>query len=401
MIATRHSIDDARIVHKEARSLVAAGHEVTLLFACQPDGRYTRLDGREITAAAGPRFETEYAGCRVVGVPRGDGLADKWRMFRELRRRAVEVGADVYHAHEPDLSLASAISAVRRLRRRGGRALVAHDLHEYPPGEMCIHSRTLVRRVGQLSAVARDLWLARGVDHMFASNTLIAGYAFAITTDRPVDVLYNATSTRLFPQRPPLAWSGPPEPLVLCHEGALGFDRGLRDMIEAVDRLRSRVRLLIVGEALGADREWLDAEVARRGLEGVVRRTGWLPYTEVGAALQHAHAGLLLIQDTDPNLRAACPNKLFNYMNAGLAVVSVDLPEPRRIIRTENCGVVLRARGADGLVQAVEELLAAPDRLRCMGLAGQQAVRETYSWENQERVLLAAYDDMAERLGQP
>ena len=401
MVATRHSLDDGRIVHKEARSLLAAGHEVTLLFTCDAEGRFTRLDGAVLATGEGPRFETAYAGCRVVGVARGAGLAGKWRLLREMTERAVEIGADVYHAHEPDLSLTAALRAARRIGRRGGRALVVHDLHEYPPGEVWLGAPRPLRRLARLATVGRDAWLARRVDHLFASNSLIAGYAFTLTTDRPVDVLYNAPVMRLFPQPSPLAWSGPPEPLVLCHEGALGVDRGLREMIEAVDRLRRHVRLEIVGDAFGADREWLDAEVARRGLEGVVRRTGWLPYTEVGAALHRAHVGLLLIQDSDPNLRAGCPNKLFNYMNAGLAIVSVDLPEARRIVRGEDCGVILPARDVDSLVEAIERLLAAPDRLRCMGLAGQQAVRERYSWEVQERVLLAAYREMARRLERP
>jgi glycosyltransferase involved in cell wall biosynthesis len=395
MIATRHTLDDARIVHKEARSLLAAGHEVTLVFTCEPDGRFTRMDGRVIATGHGAGFETEYAGCRVMGVPRGNGLASKWRLFREMSARAELVGADVYHAHEPDLSLTVAIRAARRVRRRGRRAMVVHDLHEYPPGEVWIGAPAPFHQVGQLAAMARDAWLARQVDHLFASNTLIAGYGFAIANSKPIDVLYNAPALSLFPQRPPLAWAGPPEPLVLCHEGTLGFERGLREMIEAVDTLRRWVRLHIVGEVFGAEREWLDAEIARRGLDGIVSRTGWLPYAEVGAALHQAHAGLLLLHGSDPNLRAGCPNKLFNYMNAGLAIVTVDLPEPRRIVQGEACGIVLPRPGAAGLVRAIEELLETPDRVRCMGLAGQRAACERYSWEAQERVLLAAYRELA------
>ena len=398
MLATRHSLDDGRIVHKEVRSLLEAGHEVTLLFTCDPSGRFTRLDGQEIATGRGPRFETTHAGCRVLGVVRRAGLANKWRMLRDMTDLAVAAEADVYQAHEPDLSLAAAVRAVRRIRRRGGQALVAHDLHEYPPGEVWIARRPWIRGIGQVGAMVRDAWLARGVDHLFASNALIAGYAFAITTDRPIDVLYNAPVMRLFPQRPPRAWEGPTEPLVLCHEGSLGFERGLREMIEATDRLRDRVRLLIVGEAFGEVRTWLDAEVARRKLDGVVRRTGWLPYIDVGQALREAHVGLVLFQDTDTSLRAGCPNKLFNYMNAGLAIVSVNLPEPRRILRAEGCGVILADGGTDALVAAIEELLADPDRVRCMGLAGQRAVRERYSWEAQERVLLGAYEEMGQRL---
>jgi glycosyltransferase involved in cell wall biosynthesis len=96
---------------------------------------------------------------------------------------------------------------------------------------------------------------------------------------------------------------------------------------------------------------------------------------------------------------AGPPNKLFNYMNAGLPVLSVGFSEMRRILREERCGVVVADQSVEAIVRGIEELLASPDALAAMAEAGQRAIRERYSWECVEPVLLAAYDDLGRRLG--
>jgi glycosyltransferase involved in cell wall biosynthesis len=242
--------------------------------------------------------------------------------------------------------------------------------------------------------------MAREVDHIFTANSIVRGYALqSLSRHIPADILYNGPALRLFPQRPPERWAGPGEPLVLCHEGSLGLDRGLREMVEAVDRLRERVRLRIVGDVFGAERDWLEDRITSRGLEGVITRTGWLPYAEVGEAVRCSHAGLILFRDCLVNTLAGPPNKLFNYMNAGLPVLGIGFPEMRRIILEERCGVLVEDQTVDAIVRGVETLLASPAALAEMGDAGQRAIRERYSWERMEPILLSAYDDLARKLG--
>jgi glycosyltransferase involved in cell wall biosynthesis len=385
-------------VHKEAHSLREAGHDVTLLFACNQAYEYTRFDGRVIATGTAPDGATTHLGLRVVGTPKRRGLAGKWRTLRDMSALGASLEADVYHAHEPDLALAVALRARRLLARRGRRALVVHDMHEYPPGETVDVTRPWLKRPVHLAMVAWDWANARGVDHIFTANSVVRGYAQVLARGTGVDVLYNGPSLRLFPQPPPCRWPGPGHPLVLCHEGSLGLDRGLREMVEVVDRLRDRVRLRIIGDVFGAQREWLDREIERRNLGDAITRTGWLPYTQVGEAVRRSHAGLILFRECVINMLAGPPNKLFNYMNAGLPVLSVGFPEMRRILREEGCGVVVADQSVDAIVRGVETLLASPDALAAMAEAGQRAIRERYSWECMEPVLLGAYDDLGHRL---
>jgi glycosyltransferase involved in cell wall biosynthesis len=400
MVASRHSLDDARVVHKEAHTLRAAGHEVVLLFSCDREYRFTRHDGQVIATGTAPDGETEHLGFRVLGVPRRRGPAGKWQRYRSLARLAAAVRADVYHAHEPDLALAVALRARRMLAGQGRRALVVHDMHEYPPGGAVDALPEWVKRPAHAALVGWDWSTNRRVDHIFTANSVVRGYAQVLAPGTSVDVLYNGPALRLFRQLPIQPWPGLGHPVVLCHEGSLGFNRGLREMVSAVEQLRDRVRLLIIGDVFGAEREWLDRELDSRRLHQTVLRTGWLPYADVGEAMRGSHAGLILFRECLTNTLAGPPNKLFNYMNAGLPVLSLGFPEMRRIIREEGCGVLVHDQSVEAIVRGIETLLRSPEELACMGSAGQRAIRERYSWERMERVLLSAYRDLEIRLGQ-
>ena len=398
MVTTRHRLDDARIVHKEAVSLRQGGHEVVLVYTCDNAWQYRRFDGKVLAIGRAPDGETVHEGFRVLGLPKRS-LARKYWMYRALVDLAVSVEADVYHAHEPDISLAVAVRAKALLSARGRPALVVHDMHECPPGGRVDLSPRWLRVSLRAALSGWDRHLANSVDHVFTVNPVLRDYALLLSQHAPVDVLYNGPVLRLFPQLEPPHWPGPPAPLVLSYEGSLGFSRGLKEMVLAVDHLRDRVQLRIVGDVFGACRDWLDAEVRRRGLERAVTRTGWLQYTQVGDAVRSGHAGIILFRES-PNNVLATPNKLFNYMNAGLPVLSVGFPELRRIIGDERCGVLVADQSVDAIVRGIEALLAAgPDALRAMGKSGQRAIRERYSWEVMERTMLAAYDEMATQLG--
>src|SRR5690606_17398112 len=260
MVALRHTLDDARVVHKQAATLRRAGHEVLLLFSCDSDWRYRRQDGAVLTTGSAPDGEAMYAGFKVFGRPKRP-LRKKYLQFRELVRVGIGLEADVYHAHEPDMALAVAIRSARGLAAAGRqRSLVVHDMHEYPPGGLVDSSGRWTRPLVHAAARARDTLLARGVDHVFTANSVVRGYALLLSRSTPVDVLYNGPSLELFPQAEAAAWRGAPEPLIVSHEGSLGFGRGLKEMIAAVDRLRDRVHLRIIGDVFGKEREWLNAE---------------------------------------------------------------------------------------------------------------------------------------------
>ncbi len=113
--------------------------------------------------------------------------------------------------------------------------------------------------------------------------------------------------------------------------------------------------------------------------------------------MRECHAGLILFREHLNNRMAGPPNKLFNYMSAGLPVVTVDFPELHRIVTEEECGVLVGNQSADAIAEAIERLLADPQEMYRMGTRGQAAVRERYSWEVMNRRLISAYERLADQ----
>ncbi|NUQ21724.1 MAG: glycosyltransferase, partial [Gemmatimonadaceae bacterium] len=85
------------------------------------------------------------------------------------------------------------------------------------------------------------------------------------------------------------------------------------------------------------------------------------------------------------------PNKLFDYMAAGLPVVTSSAIPAARIVRETGAGEVFTARDASSLAGAIERLRA-PEARTTRGEAGRRAVRERYNWERDSATLLAAVE---------
>lgn len=398
MITTRHTLDDARIIHKEALSLANAGHEVCLLYSCNDRYEYLRNDGKLIVKGEAPHGKTTYRGLNVYGLPKRNGLIGKVKMCLELGKLAAKLNADVYHAHEPDLSLVIAIRAKKILAKHGFKSLVVHDMHEYPPGEPADKGPKFFKSVILYSFILWDKLLVRNVDHVFTANNIVRGYILSLQYKLSVDVLFNGPILKLFPQPAFKTWPRNEEKLLLCHEGSLPFDRGLKEMIQAVNHLRDRVCLRIVGDVFGEERTWLMKEIEDKGLHDNITITGWLPYEKVSEAVNSCHVGLILFRDCIENRLAGPPNKLFNYMNSGLPVLSVDFPEMRQIIQEEECGMLIRDQSIEAITESIEALLLNIEVLERMSKNGQKAINERYAWEVIEKKLISSYERFAKQL---
>lgn len=394
MIATRHSLDDARVVHKEALSLKNAGHEVILVLSCNDEFEYIDNNNRVIAYGKYPNGECRYKGLKIFGFPKRTGLLGKWQTYKILSFFLAELKADIYHAHEPDLSLGIALRAKNFLKTKGIKSYVIHDMHEYPPGQAYDKAKGVFKNIMRYIKILLDYYFVKNIDSIITANTIVRGYVLTLSYRKSIDVIYNAPILKLSPQLSPSVWDKNSK-LMICHEGSLPFNRGLKELIGLVKEYKNKIKLRIIGDVFGSEREWFEKEVKKHQLEKSIDVTGWLPYEQVGDALRGCHVGLILFDDIMNNRLAGPPNKLFNYMNAGLPVVSVDFPEMHHIINEENCGILIKGQVKNSLKSTINTLLnLEPKHLLLMGINGQRAIRDRYSWEIMEKRLLNVYNNI-------
>jgi glycosyltransferase involved in cell wall biosynthesis len=95
-----------------------------------------------------------------------------------------------------------------------------------------------------------------------------------------------------------------------------------------------------------------------------------------------------------PNHIDSMPNKLFEYMSAGLPIIASDFPLWKQIVEGNKCGITVDPMNPKAIAEAIEYLLERPELMNEMGENGRKAVLEKYSWQKESEKLIKIYSDI-------
>jgi glycosyltransferase involved in cell wall biosynthesis len=361
---------------KEARSLLRAGlaDEVVLV----------GMLGEGLPAEDSP-----FPGARIERLPRRTRrlpankllallkLAEaRWRFVSAISR----LRPDVIHCHSLG-PLAACVSG----KHRTGAALI-YDAHELETEQVP------VKGMRQIVETFQERRLIRHCDAVLCVADSIADwYGRAYGIPRPY-VVRNVPDLRFqsLPEESNLIRQElglPGESLVFLYQGRLAPGRGVERFIRVFQRASPARHIVFMGYGPLTD---VVMAAAREG--GSIH---FLPAVEPKRVLDYttgADVGVIGVEDTCLNNRYSLPNKLFEYLLAGVPILCPDLPEMRRVVLENGCGWA--DPGSD------EGLLALIDQLgRDEILAKRQqarAARPLYSWQKEEKSLLAAYRSVLE-----
>lgn len=346
-----------------ARSLARHGAEVRVIalrFGSSPAFEGSGYSVVELTPD--PPSDSQIRLVRVVA-----NLLKEARTLRRMAREVRRFAPDIVHC----MNVQTLLPGVRG----GGKALYIYDSRE--------HFAT----TGHVKPHVRRWWMwlerryvPRTAAVLTVSEPIARDLAQRYGVDSPV-VIYNGCEDRVTAPQPVHT------PLRLLHLGKAYVDRNVEELLDLLVAVGPGVTLAL--QAWGERAEDLRRAVQERGLEASVEFVDPVPPDDIVARISDYDVGVINVRPDTENLKWSAGNKIFEYMAAGLAMlVPQGLPVTDEIVDRAGCGVVFEP---GTMAAAVREMQANPEQV---GGYKRNAVAASpeYSWQEQERKLMAVYE---------
>ncbi|NQY81739.1 MAG: glycosyltransferase family 4 protein [Alphaproteobacteria bacterium] len=355
-LSTAHGRGELRVHLKECNSLAAHGYEVFYIVADGlGDARVGNVRVLDIGRASN-RFQ------RMLLLP--------WRMLAVART----LNAALYHFHDPEILLIALF-----LMRNASK--VVYDSHEDVP--RVVYSREWVPSWARssLSAVFEvfENFVARRISAVVGATPHITARFSRLN---PNIVAINNFPLRSEIKKAPKHGNASRN---ICYIGGINRVRGIEEMVRALEYVDAR--LILAGPF-----ENVETEQAMRALKGWARvdYRGTVSRADVQDILTDSQIGLILYHPELNHVHAQ-PNKMFEYMSAGLPVVASDFPLWKELIVGADAGLVANPFDPKDIARVVEELLDDHLSAARMGNNGRVGVLERYNWTKEEQKLLELY----------
>lgn len=352
---------------RQLRVLAGLGLRVEAL-TFGPDAEHDPIDGVELT---------------VLPRPGGRGPAFFWAAHRLFLREARKRPAAVYHAS--DLYVLPALVAAKR-QHGGSVVLDARELYPHVDA-------TAGKPWATWAWAALERRFLPHTDAVLTVNRSIAERMTETYGIAPPVVVHNVPERRSVPRSDALRERlGIPErQRIVLYQGLVRAARGLERLVDAM-RDVPEAALVVIGD--GPAKAALQAQAS----EHLGGRAHFLPHTPPDALLRltaSADLGVHVPEPVTESIRLALPNKLFEYLAAGLPVVVADIPEMRRVVEGFGVGLVVDPYDRDGLAAAIRRALS-DEAARARWRANAPAVFETFDPAKDRAAFERVYRDLTE-----
>ncbi|GAB4149473.1 MAG: glycosyltransferase family 4 protein [Bacteroidia bacterium] len=354
-----HKWNDVRIFEKECVSAAAAGFDVTLVAVNADEGVHRKVKVVSVPAQQGGRLK------RMLGT------------VNAVYEKALEVNADVYHFHDPELLRIS-----DKLLRKGKK--VIYDSHEDLPRQILDKTwiKPFLRKIISAAVEYYENKKASRLTAVVAATPHIQQRFLKV--NRKVVNVNNFPVLELIPHN--RDWSSRKNEI--CYIGGIFYSRGAVELIDALEKTNTRLNL-----AGNYSPESLrNVLISKKGWEKV-NEYGFVGREDVGKILSVSKVGIVTLHPTKAYVDSL-PIKLFEYMAAGIPVVASDFPLWRSIVEKHNCGLLVDPLNPDAIAQAINAILSDDEKARQMGENGRVAALAEYSWSAEAEKLCQLYSNL-------
>ena len=297
-----------------------------------------------------------------------------------IYKKAMELNADVYHFHDPEL-----IFMANKLRKRGKK--VIYDVHEDMPRAI----------------LTRD-WLAYPFLVVFSylfelSENFVAKKMIALITATPhiskrfKKISKNVTTINNFPILNELNAENTniERANEVCYIGGIDRIRGIIQILDALE-LTDNIKLNLAGNF---ETKELEDEVKLHKAWHKVNFFGFVDRKEAANILARSKAGLVTFLPASNHIFAR-PNKMFEYMSAGLPIIASHFEDWKTIVEKYNTGICVNPESPEEIATAILEISSNEHKVKQLGENGKKAVRDVFNWESEAQKLQKFYIDLKE-----
>jgi glycosyltransferase involved in cell wall biosynthesis len=295
-------------------------------------------------------------------------------------RTARKVGAHVYCANDLDTLLIGVLAA-------GSQRKLVYDSHELWT-DMLISVPEYLKRILRLY----EGLLIKRVDVVMTVNELIGKViASRYSVASPIEIVYNCPVLKKEQRSTRVARKSRLK--TVLYQGRYVPQRGLENIVKAARHLLPDIRLLFRG--YGSIEQQLREIAIGAGNVKFVRP---VPMERMIDAARDAEVGIVSYVPSNLNNYLASPNKLFEYMHAGLPIAASDIPFMKKVVCENEIGVVFDPRDPEDIARSLNKITRQPALRHYRKMI--MAAAEKYSWQNEEKKLLRAYARLGETFRQ-
>lgn len=383
MLLENDFLNDPR-VEKEVETLHKAKHKIIVAAICVSD--LPSEDIRENCLVLRKRIP-KFIKKSSVGSLKFPFYFNFWRNYvnQILRHHRI----DAIHVHDLPLS-----SVGNEFKKKYKIKLII-DLHENWPALLNVSSHTNTI-TGKLLSSERQWRLYEKKSALEADRIITVVNEMKdriVSLGIPSEKVFILENTPYINSIKSLEYERDPLFLTLVYVGGISYHRGLQYVIEGIRLLIPEVpvRLWIAGD--GKFTNYLKDQVKNLHLEGHVTFFGVLTKEKSQDLLRRADLGLI------PHIRSeqsdnSSPNKLFEYMAAGVPVLASDCISVKRVITDTNSGMTYIFDSPSDFARVVKELHFDRSRSDTFAINGKKAIREKYNWQQSSASLLKLYSSL-------
>jgi glycosyltransferase involved in cell wall biosynthesis len=261
---------------------------------------------------------------------------------------------------------------------------VAYDNHEYFTGVPELIKRPRIQKIWK----SIENWIFPKLTYIYTDN-FAKRNLFVNEFKQPVEVVMNVPILQKTERDATYTLDGVENKFILIYQGTgINVARGTEELTLAMQFLDERFLLLFVGS--GDVIDVLKGLVKEHGLENRVRFIPKVPHHILKQYTMQAHLGLTVDKPISENYIYSFPNKVFDYVHAGVPVLASRLQEVERIMNLYGIGTFVDSYEPKHIAERIQWIYDNPKAYAVWKDNLKHAAQEI-NWAEQEKVLLGIY----------